>query len=254
MIIRLVAFVLLTVTIFTGCQKNPADFANGDFISYRHDLNVGASAVDLLRATKYKSITIELQYLETAFMPEPSVLTHLTTMLETRLNKPGGITIVEKEIKPSQYTFGLDQIRSIEETSRTIFTEEDNLSVYILYLNGNYAADSSVLGAAYRNTSIVIFGKTVEDFAAGDMNKKLVFEATVLEHEFCHLLGLVDEGTPLKSPHKDAANGNHCTNKDCLMYFAFMDSDHASQYNNGLASVPVLDSACIDDLQGNGGK
>jgi hypothetical protein len=64
----------------------------------------------------------------------------------------------------------------------------------------------------------------------------------------------VDEGTPLTSPHKDAANGNHCTNKDCLMYFAFMDSDHASQYTNGLASVPALDSACINDLQGNGGK
>lgn len=254
MTIRLVAFALLAVTLFAGCQKDPADFANGNFISYRHDLDVGASARDLLSASKYKSLTVELQYLSDDFRPDAGVVAHFKSMLESRLNKPNGITILEKQIKPSQISFGVDQIRSIEQTSRTVFTEGDNLSVYVLYLNGYYAVDSFVLGAAYRNTSIAIFGKSVNDYSEGNANKKLVFDATVLEHEFGHLLGLVDEGTPQQSDHKDAGNGNHCTNRDCLMYFAFMDTNHSNQYVNGLSSVPKLDTSCIADLRAAGGK
>ena len=68
------------------------------------------------------------------------------------------------------------------------------------------------------------------------------------------MLGLVDEGTPLHSDHKDAANGNHCTNTNCLMYYAVMDGRHDAQYTGGLASVPVMDSSCLADLRANGGK
>jgi len=254
MTIRLVAFALLAFTFFGGCQKDPADFAKGNFISYRHDLDVGASARDLISSSKYKSLTVELQYLSEDFRPDATVIAHFKSMLQSRLNKPGGITIIEKQIQPSQISFGVSQIRSIEQTSRTEFTEGNKLSVYVLYLNGYYAVDSFVLGAAYRNTSIAIFGKSVNDYSEGNANKKKVFDATVLEHEFCHLLGLVDEGTTPQSAHKDAANGNHCTNHNCLMYFAFMDTDHSSQYANGLASVPKLDSACIADLRAAGGK
>ena len=175
-------------------------------------------------------------------------------MLQQRLNKPDGITVVTKLIKPSTISFGLDQIKSIEETSRTIFTTGNKLAVYILYLNGYYVADSLVLGAAYRNTSIVVFGKSISDFSTGDPLKRLVFDAAVLEHEFGHLLGLVDEGTPLQSDHKDIAYGNHCTNTKCLMYFAVMDGNHDAQYSGGLASVPVMDSSCVADLRANGGK
>ncbi|MES1218236.1 MAG: hypothetical protein ABUT20_22210 [Bacteroidota bacterium] len=255
MSLRLAAFAAMVLFAFSACQKDTSDFANGgNFITYRHDLNVGASAKDLLSSIKYTSLEIELQYLSEDNKPGSDVLDHFKAMLEQRLNKPGGITIVTTQIKPSTISFGLDQIKSVEETSRTVFTEGNKLAVYILYLNGYYASDSLVLGAAYRNTSIVVFGKSINDYSAGDSLKRTVFDATVLEHEFGHLLGLVDEGTPLQSDHKDAANGNHCTNINCLMYFAVMDGSHDAQYSGGLASVPVMDSACIDDLRANGGK
>ena len=252
---RLTAFAALVLFIISACQKDTSEFANGgNFITYRHDLNVGASANDLLNSSKYKSLVVELQYLSDDFKPDSAVTDHFKAMLEQRLNKPNGITVVTRQIKPSTISFGLEQIKSIEETSRTVFTKGDELAVYVLYLNGYYAADSLVLGAAYRNTSIVLFGKSINDFSTGDPLKHLVFDATVLEHEFGHLLGLVDEGIPLQSEHKDAANGNHCTNPDCLMYYAVMDGYHDSQYAGGLASVPVMDSACITDLRAAGGK
>lgn len=252
---RLTAFAALVLFIITACQKDTSDFANGgNFITYRHDLNVGASANDLLNSSKYKSLVVELQYLSDDFKPDSKVTDHFKAMLEQRLNKPDGITVITKQIRPSTVSFGLEQIKSIEETSRTVFTTGNELAVYVLYLNGYYATDSLVLGAAYRNTSIVVFGKSINDFSTGDSLKHLVFDATVLEHEFGHLLGLVDEGIPMQSAHKDATYGNHCTNPDCLMFYAVMDGYHDSQYLGGLASVPVMDSACITDLRAAGGK
>jgi len=255
MSIRPAAYVSLVLIFLLACQKNTSDFVNrGNFITYRHDLNVGASASDLLNSSQYRSLVVELQYLSDDYKPSNEALDHFKTFLEQHLNKPNGISVVSSQIKPSTVSFGLEQIKSIEETSRTRFTEGSELAIYILYLNGYYAEDSLVLGAAYRNTSIVVFGKSINDFSVGDSLKRLVFDATVLEHESGHILGLVDEGTPMKSAHRDVANGNHCTDTNCLMYYAVMDGYHNSQYAGGLASVPVMDTSCLVDLRANGGK
>ncbi|MCW3117334.1 MAG: hypothetical protein JWM28_1416 [Chitinophagaceae bacterium] len=244
---------LLILLLFTiSCQRS-ADFLKGDAVTYRHDLEMGVSANDLLTSTKYKSLVIEIQYLSLDFVPDTRVADHLKTLLGERLNKPEGVSIVTKQIQPSTQIFGIDQIKSIEETSRTEFTKGSCLAVYILYLNGYYAADSLVLGAAYRNTSLAVFGKSISDHAAGDSLNRLLFDATVIEHEFGHLLGLVDQATPAITDHKDLPNGNHCTNRNCLMHYSFLDS-HDAQYPNGLASVPVMDSACVADLRANGGR
>jgi len=222
--------------------------------TYRHDLEIGVSANDLLTSSKYKSLAIEVQYLSPDFIPDSRAFDHLKSVLEQRLNKPEGVSIVSRQIHPSTLNFGIDQIKSIEETSRTEFTQGSRLAVYILYLNGYYTPDTLVLGAAYRNTSIVVFGKSINDYAAGDSLKKLSFDATVMEHEFGHLLGLVGQATPARTDHKDGVNGNHCTNKDCLMFYSFLDSYDSAQYAGGLSSVPSLDSACIADLRSNGGR
>ena len=236
-----------------SCQRS-ADFLQATSITYRHDLEIGVSANDLLTSSKYKSLSVEIQYLSPDFMPDTSVYSHLKAFLDQRLNKPEGITVVSRQIHPSTLTFGIDQIKSIEETSRTVFTQGSRLAVYILYLNGYYLPDSLVLGAAYRNTSIVVFGRSIGDNAMGDPLKKLTFDATVIEHEFGHLLGLVGQATPATTDHKDAVNGNHCTNEDCLMFHSFLDSYDSAQYAGGLSSVPALDSACTADLRSNGGR
>ncbi|MES1218235.1 MAG: hypothetical protein ABUT20_22205 [Bacteroidota bacterium] len=250
--IGLISFI--TLVLFTiSCQQN-TDFQKAALSTYRHDLEIGVSAKDLLTSTKYKSLVVEIQYLNSDFTPDTRVSDHLKALLEQRLNKPGGITIVTKKIQPSTQYFGIEQVKSIEETSRTEFTQGNRLAVYVLYLDGYYATDSLVLGAAYRNTSIVLFGKRINEYAAGDSLKKLVFDATIIEHEFGHLLGLVGQTTPEIAPHKDAENGNHCNNMDCLMYNTFLDSNSGDQYVGGLTAVPKLDSACVADLRGNGGK
>ncbi|MGI8601296.1 MAG: hypothetical protein ACR2KB_18720 [Chitinophagaceae bacterium] len=72
--------------------------------------------------------------------------------------------------------------------------------------------------------------------------------STLFQQEFGHLLGLVDQGTPMQQPHKDHENGSHCDNPSCLMYYAV-------EYPSGPANIsPVLDAHCIADLKANGGK
>src|SRR4030095_6546174 len=124
------------------------------------------------------------------------------------------------------------------------------IALYILYTNGNYT-DNNVLGIAYKNTSVVLFGKKINDNSGGlgqASRTKLV--ATVAEHEMGHLLGLVDLGSPMVTGHKDGAHGSHCSNTACLMYYASETSDILGFLITG--NIPVLDVNCRADLQANG--
>src|SRR5574338_931127 len=152
----IVALLLYSVT---ACKKDKTTFANDPNADDLHNKAVGFSANQLLSSGTYKSAKIEVQYM-TGYAPDASALNHLQTTLSAYLNKPSGITIVTKEISASSSTtLSVDQVRAIEEQNRTVFTTGDQLGVYFLYTNGNYT-DINVLGAAYRNTSMVIFGKT----------------------------------------------------------------------------------------------
>ncbi|MBA2563113.1 MAG: hypothetical protein H0V14_09415, partial [Chitinophagaceae bacterium] len=73
---------------------------------------------------------------------------------------------------------------------------------------------------------------------------------TLLKHEFGHLMGLVDQGSPMQTPHRDFTNGAHCINPECLMYYNIETAD-AGILNN---PIPSPDANCMADLKANGGK
>ena len=238
--------------LFIACKKETTGFNNNPDANYLHNRAVGASANELLTAATYKSLKIEVQYM-TGFAPDASALSHLQNILSNLLNKPSGISIVTKEISASSsLTLSIDQVRTIEEQNRTVFTSGDQLGVYFLYTNGNFT-DNSVLGAAFRNTSMVLFGKTIHDNSGGvGQTSRTKLEATVLEHEFGHIFGLVDLGSTMQTNHKDAAHGNHCNNSNCLMYYASETTDILGFLLTG--NIPSFDANCTLDLHANGGK
>jgi len=54
----------------------------------------------------------------------------------------------------------------IEKQNRTVFTTGSQLEIYLLITDGSYTS-GNVLGIAYRNTSMCLFGKIIHDNSGG---------------------------------------------------------------------------------------
>lgn len=241
--------VIVSAIIFLNLSCSKSGNKSGGV--YSNDRSPGASANDILSSTRYTSLKIEIQYMQ-GFQPEAATISHLTGFLTNLLNKPDGIEIVQKQIPASGATLSVQDITNIEKEHRTVFTNGNQLGVYVLFTNGEYT-NKNVLGVAYRNTSMCLFGKTIHDNSDGiGQASRTKLEATVLEHEFGHILGLVNIGTSMQVPHQDAANGAHCNNNDCLMYYAAETTDVLGLLITG--NIPALDANCVKDLKANGGK
>jgi hypothetical protein len=248
-----IAWLLLVSSIFFACSKSDSGYVNNPGTpEYLHNRPVGASARELLSAATYLSLKVEILYM-TGYAPDPAAISHLQSTLTDLLNKPGGVSIVTKEIPASSSgTMSVNDVIAIEKIHRTAFTSSSEIAVCITYTNGKFT-DAGTLGVAYRNTSAALFGGTIHSNSGGiGQVSRTKLEATVLEHEISHLLGLVDIGSPMQTPHKDAAHGNHCNNSNCLMHYASETTDILGFLLTG--NIPSLDANCRADLQANGGK
>lgn len=216
----------------------------------------GSSANDFLSAAKYNSVVIEVLYV-TGFRPNAQTLTNLKQFMQNRLNKPGGITITEREISsPGSSPYDINEIAAIETLNRTKYNNANVLALYMLFLDGKSAQDtdsSFILGTAYRNTSFVMFENSVQGLSnsVGEPNR-VDLETIVILHEMCHLLGLVNLGSPMQTEHLDEAHDKHCDNENCLMFWKTENSGVLQMMLGG--NVPQLDDDCLADLRANGGK
>ena len=211
---------------------------------------------DFLSDKKYTSLIVEIQYVQ-GFQPSAQTLNNLTAFLQARLNKPNGITFINENISsPNKSTYSLSDIQSIELNHRTQNAKGNVLVVYFLFVDGDYASNTSngkILGITYGSSSVVIFEKTIRDFSGGlGQPPTDVLESTVTEHEFGHVMGLVNFGTPMQTNHQDIPNGRHCNNQNCLMYYSVETSNVVANLLGG--NIPSLDNNCLNDLKGNGGK
>lgn len=211
---------------------------------------------DFLSEDKYDQLAVEVTYLGN-YQPQTSSLNALKSFLESRLHKSAGITIITSSISsPEKSTYSISDISALEKEHRTEFASGKKLAAWFVFVDGDYSENkdnSKVLGVAYSASSMAIFEKTIQSLSGGlGQPSTHILETTVMEHEFCHILGLVNNGTDMVENHQDTANGKHCTNKNCLMYYATETSNFVENFLGG--SIPTLDSQCIQDLQNNGGK
>lgn len=245
-------FTLLTAGFLFGCQSDD-DSMPGPDDDDLNDRRVGESAGEILSDDTYRSAEIEIQYM-TGYEPTDQTVENLRAFLNELVRKPAGIQVRVTEIPAStKENLSVDEIEEIEEEHRTAYTEGSKLGIYLLITNGGYTESADVLGVAYKNTSMALFGKPIRDNTGGiTQPSRTKLETTVTQHEFGHIMGLVNIGSPMQVNHEDPEHKGHCNNEDCLMYYA-SETTAILDFLVG-SPVPQLDQNCRDDLKAKGGK
>jgi predicted Zn-dependent protease len=240
-----------------SCSSDKSETEIGDGITPNLNLKpTGSSANDFLAGSNYTSLVVEIIYVE-GFKPNDASIQNFKTFLENRLNKPNGITIIEKKIdSPNLAPYSIEDLELVEESFRSFYNNQNILTLYAFFADGGSINDNNnsfVLGTAYKNTSFVIYENTIMNNSGGlGQPNRTNLETVVMQHEMGHLLGLVNLGTPMQTVHNDTTHDKHCNNENCLMYWKTETGDIFNTLLGG--EIPTLDTACILDLQANGGK
>ena len=248
--IKLLFITLVSALLLNQCSKK--DLVASIAPAEANNKGVGASAKDILSAQTFTTLQIEIVFMP-GHAPDVTALNNLGSFLNMLINKPGGVQITQRVIPASgKTTLTLDEIKAIEKANRTTFNNGSNLSLFIIYVDADYST-ANIVGTVYRNTSMVIFKKTIKNNSGGiNQASQTKLETTVLEHEFGHLMGLVNLGSPMQTNHVDAANDKHCDNRACLMYFSTQSGMMGGILISG--PVPEMDANCRNDMRANGGK
>lgn len=237
--------------LFYSCSKNDSNNPPASTGSQSNNLATGASAHDFLSGDIFSTLTIQVVYSPGMKLQQQSI-DNLAAFLQAHLHKTGGITVTQYPVASiAKSTVSIDDVSNFEKSNRTVFTSGVNMGVCILAVDAGYTT-AGVAGVAYKNTSIVLLEKTIQANSGGlTQASRVVVETAVLEHEFGHLLGLVNTGTGMATPHEDDAHKAHCTDNNCLMYYQLETSGFLAQLTG---TVPQLDDNCENDLKNNGGK
>lgn len=249
---KALVFFTLLFLLFAGCSTDEETAPD--------DRPLGVSARSFLSDEDFTSLEVEVVYV-TGFEPSQTSLYNIESFLNKYLNKPNGVKITARAIPaPGKGTYSLNEIREIEDKHRTAFTSGSKLTTFIFIADNksdSSSGDDVVLGKAYKNTSMVIFQKEIRELASGTGTVSSdEIQTTTVKHEFGHLFGLVNNGTPAQTPHEDPdpQNKAHCDVETCLMA-ALLDFE-----NSGAPAMKVqsgnleFDEQCHRDLIANGGK
>ncbi len=244
---------MLILLVLTGCSQDTND---DDSKNTGNNLSLGMSANDLLSEEKFTSMQVEVLYTPNA-EPAAATLQEVKKFLKEHTFKPNGISISPRMIDPiDKDIFTISEVKKIETDYRSSFNAGDEISVLILFVDGkseNQKNNKLILGTAYKNTSMVIFSQTTSHLAETTGISKDEIEATTIKHEFGHLFGLVDNGSPAQSQHEDGESKSHCNVEGCLMVAAIEFGSGAVKMMQKQA-VTGFDASCRKDLQANGGR
>lgn len=251
-----VFIICISFSVLTSCKSDDSGESVND-PKAENRLGLGNSAEDILSDDIYSSLTVELVY-SNGYRPSDVALNEFKSFITSLVNKPAGITFVENQIEaPTGSPFTIQDIRDIEDEHRTIYTEGTDIALYVFFSNGNDSGDTSnsfTLGTAYQNTSIVVYQKTLQELTINDPISVLQnLEASTLNHEMGHILGLVNilEDDIHPENHEDEDHNKHCVVEDCLMYFE-ASTTRMVEFVRQRRAIPTLDPLCIADLEAKG--
>lgn len=136
-------------------------------------------------------------------------------------------TLAQMTAIPAQNksSWSIEDLQALETKFRKSITSGSQASVFVVFLNGFYSQEGvtnqGIIGVNIAGTTLIaIFKDVVENASQGSPSSVARFmEQSTLVHEFGHVVGLVDNGLSMATPHKDLEHGNHCDNPNCVMYW-----------------------------------
>lgn len=138
----------------------------------------------------------------------------------------------------------------------------DTKTYYIVFVSGHFAdnadVQNGVLGVSIGNSDVIAMFKDVirTTQSLTTPNTERYVEQSTLIHELSHAIGLVDNGIPMVTPHKDDAHGAHCNNPNCVMYWLNEGASDASSFAISrliTGSSIIFDNACLADVDAQSG-
>jgi len=202
---------------------------------------VGDDAHLLLESFPDSTLTVEIAYQQSAGPPPAIAVSTLLNRINETCSK-SSVTIAEHSFSSSASSFGDSDLLSLDQQLRQHWPVPGAMSIFYLYLDGSYASDSSVIGLAFRASSIVVFEGAINSDSSLIGNAAAV-TTTVMIHEFGHELGLV--GIFGNAPNEDLSHPPHSNDPNDVMYWQVDTTQIAL-----LGSTPPtqFDAADLSDL------
>lgn len=185
---------------------------------------------DYIRADRYTRLVIEVDFVTGQRLAGED---RIAAPLSEVLDKPDGIVVtIDDELPPNPgKAWKLRELEALMDAHDDVALEAGAIKINTLVVDGSYAegdALGTVLGISWGGHRVVLFGDALAAACQGGQTpvpRDLLCRAVrnaVWMHEIGHLIGLVDNGLPMVSDHRDpeASHGAHDRNEACLMYWA----------------------------------
>lgn len=187
----------------------------------------GAYARTLLQPQRSERIVVELLVQQGAG-PTQRTLDHMTSVLRNVSGKP--VSLAGPVPLPAGDGTTTDaDIRELADRHGRAAQTNEQAVIRLLFLNGRYGPEDSVLGVAVRGDTAAVYTQQVRD-ASTPLVTTNALETSVTTHEVGHLLGLVD--LVLHTGREDPERRGHSPNRGSVMYWA-IESSLVGQVLNG---------------------
>ncbi|PCJ65015.1 MAG: hypothetical protein COA58_12150 [Bacteroidetes bacterium] len=174
---------------------------------------------------------------------------NITVSGPKKLNKMTDFGVLE------QKSYSRQNILDLAKDLQVYSNKDSAKGITIVFLDGYYIRDGEildqVLGLNIGNTSVLAIFKPVIDASSSSKAEQTLVEQSTVTHEIGHALGLVNNGVRATSAHHDVANGSHCTNTECVMYWMNGAGDISKFITPFLTGndVTLFGNQCIEDVK-----
>lgn len=178
------------------------------------------------------------------------------------VNVPKELTAMQQIASQGKTSWTSSEIQALAAVYRTSKSTSTSGKFFIAYLNGYYSengtVNQNVIGVNLTGTPfIAVFKQVVNSTGDGSTvvgkATRAYVEQSTLVHEMGHALGLVNNGVTMTSSHQDSANGKHCTNTACVMYYANSGTSALVTYVQSIivsgGSNVMFKTECLSDTQ-----